>query len=108
MIPAELRVPNSAVSGPPIASPPAAKIVGNIPQRGSNKVYRLQVGSFLIAANAVRTLNKLKELGLNPAYEKYGDYTRVIFTGIRANDVSAWAEKLGPAGFPEIWCREEK
>jgi hypothetical protein len=83
------------------------KISGNTPQKGSNKLYRLQVGSFLIPANAEQAVNKLKDAGLYPVYEKYGNYTRVVFPGIWAEDVSRCIEKLGAVGFREVWCREE-
>jgi hypothetical protein len=86
----------------------AAKLTGSIPQRGSAKIYRLQIGSYLVSANAVRVFNQLRDEGLRPAYEKYGNYTRVVLSGIRANDVSRHAEEIGALGFAEIWCREER
>ncbi|GHV36105.1 hypothetical protein AGMMS49546_00780 [Spirochaetia bacterium] len=90
----------------------AAKITGNIPQSGSRKAYRLQVGSFLISANAVRAFNKLRDAGLDPAYERYSDYTgdyiRVVLPGVRADDIPSHALKIGVAGFRDIWCREER
>ncbi|GHT65736.1 hypothetical protein FACS1894110_08220 [Spirochaetia bacterium] len=120
LVPAELRAPTAdpatSESSPdpvtPAASAPgtpvaAAKILGSIPQTGSNKIYRLQTGSFLMATNAVQTFNKLRAAGLNPAYERHGNYTRVVLTKIRADDVSPYAERIAAAGLSEIWCREE-
>jgi hypothetical protein len=83
------------------------KVLGASPQKGSNGIYRLQVGSYRLTDEAVRAFNKLKEAGLNPVYEKYKDYTRVVFTGIGADDVPRCAELIGAAGFREIWCRKE-
>ena len=102
MIPPMPRVPPA-----PSAPPPPAKVLGAAPQKGSNGIYRLQVGSYRLSDEAVRAFNKLKGVGLNPAYEKYEDYTRVVFTGIWADDVPRCAELIGAAGFREIWCRKE-
>jgi rare lipoprotein A len=72
-----------------------------------NKTYRLQVGSYRIARNAVDAFEKLKNAGLNPAYERYGEFFRVVLAGIRADDVLSLTEKLGAAGFREALIREE-
>jgi hypothetical protein len=100
--------PAPPVPRAPTTARAAAKLTGSIPQRGSKKIYRLQVGSYLVSANAIRAFNQLRNEGLRPAYEKYGNYTRVVLSGIRADDVSRYAEKIGALGFAEIWCREER
>jgi rare lipoprotein A len=87
--------PGPAVLKPPIPINP-------------NKVYRLQVGSYRIPRNAVDTFDRLKNAGLNPAYERNGEFFRVVLAGIRAEDVQSVAEKLGAAGFPEALIREER
>ena len=75
------------------------------------KNYRLQVGSFRNARNAVETFDKLKASGLNPAYERFSsdnvDYYRVVLAGIRGTDVESTAERLSFAGFREAIIREE-
>jgi rare lipoprotein A len=55
----------------------------------------------------VDAFDKLKTVGLNPAYERSGDVYRVVLAGIRAEDVEAIAGKLGNAGFTEAVIREE-
>jgi len=77
-----------------------------------NKNYRLQVGSYRVAKNAVDAYDKLKDSGLNPAYERFTDsgnieYFRVVLAGVRGTDVQSIVEKLGIAGFKEALIREE-
>jgi rare lipoprotein A len=78
-----------------------------------NKMYRLQLGSYKVARNAIDTFDRLKNSGLNPAYERYidsnnGEYFRVVLAGIRGSDVQLIVEKLGAAGFNEALIREER
>jgi rare lipoprotein A len=72
------------------------------------KIYRLQVGSYRIARNAVDAFERLKNAGLNPAYERNGEFFRVVLAGVRGADVPSVAEKLGAAGFREALIREER
>jgi len=76
------------------------------------KNYRLQVGSYRIARNAVDAFDRLKNSGLSPAYERFtdsgnGEYFRVVLAGVRGIDVQLTAEKLRIAGFREALIREE-
>ncbi|MDR0302004.1 MAG: septal ring lytic transglycosylase RlpA family protein [Treponema sp.] len=77
-----------------------------------NKSYRLQVGSYKVARNAVDAFERLKNAGLNPAYERHtepekGEFFRVVLAGVQGTDVQLTAEKLGTAGFREALIREE-
>ncbi|GHV05497.1 hypothetical protein FACS189485_12570 [Spirochaetia bacterium] len=109
MVPAAPRAPEPViVPARPRTYPVPAKILGSIPKRGSNNLYRLQVGSFLNFNNAEQAYNRLSAAGLKPAYENYGVYTRVVFKRIYADDVASCAAIIGAIGFPEIWCREER
>jgi rare lipoprotein A len=93
---------------PPAALPAAAaEVKGGIPSAGTGKLYRIQVGAYKIARNAVDAFDRLKSGGLNPAYEQSGEFYRVVLAGIRAEDVSSLAEKLGAVGFREVFIREE-
>ena len=81
-------------------------------QISHNKTYRLQVGSFKVARNAVETFERLKNAGLNPAYERFTDrenvdYFRVVLPGVPGTDVQSVAEKLSVSGFWEAIIREE-
>jgi rare lipoprotein A len=78
-----------------------------------NKSYRLQLGSYKVARNAVETFEKLKNAGLNPAYERHEvpergeEYFRVVLAGIPGSDVEATTVKLQNAGFREALIRLE-
>jgi rare lipoprotein A len=109
--------PSAPASSPSVApapsgvqyprTPPAVRLIPAIsPER--NKVYRLQVGSYKVPKNAMEAFEKLKNAGLNPAYERNGDFYRVVLAGIRADDVNSTTEKIGLAGFSEALIREER
>jgi rare lipoprotein A len=78
-----------------------------IPPAGTNKRYRVQVGSYKVPRNAVEAFDKLKNVGLSPSYERSGDLYRVVLSGIKADDVPFIAEKIRQAGFTEGLVREE-
>jgi len=86
---------------------PAAKIVGGIPPATSSKSYRLQVGAFTVPRNALNAFEKLKNAGLNPAYEQSGEFYRVVLAGLKASEIQAIAQILANNGFPEAVLREE-
>jgi rare lipoprotein A len=105
--PAQAPSPNAAAvlagqTGVPARINPA------LPPGENGKLYRVQVGSYKMARNAVDAFDKLKNAGFNPAYEKYEDFFRVVLAGIRAEEVGSVAEKLGAAGFREALIREER
>jgi rare lipoprotein A len=70
-------------------------------------VYKLQIGSYQQAQNAVAAFTRLKAVGLNPSYERAGDMYRVVLAGVRGSDVRSATEKLSAAGFGEAVIREE-
>jgi formylglycine-generating enzyme required for sulfatase activity len=72
------------------------------------QVYRLQVGAYRVAQNAAGAFERLKNAGLNPAYERYEEYLRVVLPGIRGTEVYSLTEKLGAAGFREALVWEER
>jgi cell division septation protein DedD len=109
--PAEMSSPAAGPSGgygyAPTATPERVivQISGKTPQRG--RYYRLQIGSFSVRGNATRASNKLREFGLSPAFEEFQNKVRVVLTRVPGDQVISIAEKVGAAGFSEIWCREE-
>jgi len=66
------------------------------------KTYRLQIGSFKVPRNAVGTFDKLANAGLNPSWEPFEGYYRIVITGLKAEDLPIVAEKLGSLGFKEV------
>ena len=80
-------------------------IIGTIPHAEDNRLYQIQVGSFKVAYNAERAFAKLRGRSLNPVYEPYMDFTRVLVKGIRARDVLLCIEQIKSAGFSEIFIK---
>ncbi|MDR2767421.1 MAG: septal ring lytic transglycosylase RlpA family protein [Treponema sp.] len=76
-------------------------------QAAAGKKYRIQVGAYKQPRNAVEVYEKLKGIGLFPAYEKYGEYYRVVLSSIKGEDVPSVKEKLSGAGIGEAILREE-
>ena len=106
--------PPEAFLPPPViyvAPPPVTSGLRLIPPitPQPDKVYRLQVGSYRLAQNAVGVFTRLKEAGLNPGYDERrdGDIYRVILPGIRGRDVASVLDILDRAGFIEVIIREE-
>jgi hypothetical protein len=101
--PPQGQLPSSASPSRPAVS---VRLTGARPRPG--KVYRLQVGAYKVEKNAARALSRLKDAGFSPNYEPHDQYLRVVLSGVRAADVKGYAERIGRAGFGEIWCREER
>ena len=83
------------------------RIIGQIPNNSSTKLYQIQVGAFKIMQNAENAYYKLIIEGFNPAYETYLDYTRVMITGIPAVQIPGYLIKVKQAGFDEVIIRED-
>jgi rare lipoprotein A len=110
--PVSAEIPVTSVSQPVVTHTPVQ--VKLTPQTNilPEKTYRLQVGSYRVARNAVDAFERLKNSGLNPAYERFinsdnNEYFRVVVAGVSGNDVQSTVEKLGDAGFKEALIREE-
>jgi hypothetical protein len=107
-------IPPTTVSTPstPDAQPPRnytryaqANILGGPVVNG--RYYRLQVGSFRVAKNAVDVFDRLSAAGFNPQWEPFENLYRIVLSNIRAEDVNSMAIRLGDVGFKEIIIREE-
>jgi len=126
--PPQSSYPPAVTAFPPSAMPPVFESlppsqtlpsIETVPPSGSgfklipsiipapDKRYRLQVGSYKVPRNAVEVFGKLKEAGLNPAYEQNGELYRIVLTGIRGIEVQSVTDKLAKAGFREAIIREE-
>jgi rare lipoprotein A len=86
---------------------PPAEILPALPSPDDGKNYRIQVGSYKVPRNAVSAFEKLKSVGLDPAYERSGEFYRVVIAKVPSSEVAAVAEKLGAAGFREALIRAE-
>jgi rare lipoprotein A len=131
--PPTVPVQQPVITPPPVIStssvittPPVTQLqdIFVVPSRSENvklvpeinvvpsKTYRLQIGSYQVARNAVDAFDKLKKAGLTPNYERYtepvkGEFFRVVIAGIPGSEMQSVVEKLGSAGFKEALIREE-
>ena len=99
--PAATPVPTAVFPAPP------ALLRGTVPDPAGANLYRIQVGSYQVPRNAVVSFERLREFGLDPAYERNEDFYRVVLAGVRAVDIPAIAQTLGNAGFREVIVRRE-
>ncbi|MDR2500282.1 MAG: septal ring lytic transglycosylase RlpA family protein [Treponema sp.] len=99
-------------SPPPAAAQAPAEILPGMPPLGTDKTYRVQVGSFKVPRHAAEVFEKLKNIGFSPAYERYDlngvQHYRVVLSGVRPEEIQAVAERLGSAGFRDALVREER
>ncbi|MCL2410956.1 MAG: septal ring lytic transglycosylase RlpA family protein [Treponema sp.] len=91
--------------------PPQFRIISSVDIH-PNRVYRIQVGSFSNARNAVNAFDRLRNAGLRPNYERFVDnadneFHRVVLAGIPGSEVQSITERLSMAGFHEAIIREE-
>jgi len=105
--PAPVQSPPPSYPAPVQPPNPVIRVIPNLPDPHSGKVYRMQVGAFSQVPLAQACFEKLRAAGLSPAYEQNGSLYRVVLSGIRAADVYYTAQRLGAAGFTEAWIREE-
>jgi rare lipoprotein A len=97
----------AAVEPEPPSRSGAIHIIGAMPAAESARIYCLQVGAYKIPRNAIDALEKLRNAGLNPAYEKSDDLYRVLLPGLTAGDIPPVSEKLKTAGFTQVIIRKE-
>lgn len=98
----------AAQSGNAAQGGKAARIIPAMPDPRNGRVYRLQAGAFASTLFAQGCFDRLKTAGFSPAFERNGALYRVVIPGMRAADMPQAAERLGAAGFAEVWVREER
>jgi hypothetical protein len=81
------------------------RVIGRVPGAGDNRIYQIQVGAFLHFQNAERAFERLNNASLNPAYESFSAFTRVVINGIAARDVPSYLQRIRNAGFTEVVIR---
>ena len=99
---------NNPIQTLPPVSVNAAQFHPAIPAVPTGKYYQVQVGAYKQPQYAIEAFEKLKKAGFNPAYERYGDYCRVVLKGLKQEDLRAVSERLGSAGFREVLLKEER
>jgi cell division protein FtsN len=83
------------------------KIIGQIPNSNSTKLYQIQVGAFKVYQNAENTFVRLIEEGFTAVFEEYFDYIRVMITGIPVSQVQSYLTRIKRIGFDEVIIRED-
>jgi hypothetical protein len=91
---------------PPPVQADDIQIVPGLPDRSSNKIFRLQVGAYSAQDSADRASQRIKGAGFEVEQELAGSIYRVLVTGIAASDVYPASVRLGSLGFGQIWVRE--
>jgi len=81
------------------------RIIGRVPSSDDNRTYQIQVGSFLQTRYAESAYDRLLRASMNPVYERYNDFTRVIAAGIPAREIPRSIERLRSLGFTEVIVR---
>ncbi|MDR2376218.1 MAG: SPOR domain-containing protein [Treponema sp.] len=92
---------------PPMVDRGTAVIRPYMPSADNGKIYRVQVGSYKNTWHAREAFDRLTTVGFSPSYEGYGDYIRVVISGVPAADIPSVARLLGRVGFTEALIREE-
>jgi len=77
-------------------------IFGRIPDTSDGRLYQIQIGAFTFTQNAENAFERLRNASLNPAFEKYNDYTRVLIRGIKASDIPVFLDRIKGAGFSTV------
>jgi hypothetical protein len=83
------------------------RIIGNIPDGKSTKLYQVQVGAYTVKKNADNAVSSLRKHNLNPDTEVFKIYTRVLIKKIPANQVINYLTTVRQAGFREVIIRED-
>ncbi|MCL2233649.1 MAG: hypothetical protein FWB99_11315 [Treponema sp.] len=89
------------------AAAPAGIVAGRLPAADSTGTYRIQVGAFTVPRIAVEAFYRLRNAGLNPRYERYGRFYRVVLPWLGAGDIPSIKQTLGTIGFREVIIRQE-
>ena len=72
-----------------------------------NSTYRVQVGSFRVARNAVDTFVRLRAADFEPSYERSGEFFRVVLAGIRGTEVQSTLDRLVEMGYDGVMVLAE-
>jgi len=84
------------------AAPPQTILGAPVISANPHGTYRVQVGSFRVARNAVDTFVRLRAANFEPHYERNGEFFRVVIAGIRGTEILSAVERLAIMGYREI------
>ena len=84
---------------------PSFMVYGRIPAATDRNFYEIQVGAFTVYQNAERVFDRLNRASMNPVYERYNNFTRVIIKGINAENIPFYLDILRSMAFTEVLIR---
>ncbi len=102
-----VAAPTTTEKEPQIPRFKPARLEPQAPEVGTSAKYRIQVGSYKIQRNAEEAFRRVKQAGYAPAYERAGEYLRVVIVSMTAEEVLAAADPLGQVGFSAVLVRLE-
>jgi hypothetical protein len=107
-----LPEPEPQLPPTPSTPPISIKIAPSLPDPDTNKVYKLQVGSFPTGDNEALALGvRLRSAGFTPVVEyatvRGINYDRILIPDVPAPDVSRTVRRLEAIGIEEVWIRED-
>jgi cell division protein FtsN len=82
------------------------RVIPDLPNPDSKKIYRLQVGSYAVHNTAEKMAQRIRSAGLQANVENYNSLKRVVVPGVRAADAYVVVQMLESMGFQEVWVRE--
>jgi hypothetical protein len=82
------------------------EIIPGWPDPNSNKVFRIQVGTFSVEEGAVQTEQILRIAGFVAGREIHGSLYRVLALNIHASDVFNTIQRLVDMGYRQFWIRD--
>ena len=82
------------------------EVIPGWPNPNSNKVYRIQVGSYLSSEIAAESEQIVRAAGFVTEQEMYGSMHRVVALNVPAADVFNSVMRLAETGFSQFWIRD--
>ena len=100
------NVPAVSQSGTGNSAASTVKVIPRLPAQGDRKLYKIQVGAFVNKRGADQLFAALQNAGFSPVHEKFGNWNRVVISGVRGSDISDMTRRLGSVGIKTVWLRE--
>jgi hypothetical protein len=89
-------------------TPPTSevKVIPRLPAQSDRSIYKIQAGAFVDKTRADELFAALQNAGFSPVHEKFGEWNRVIISGVSGSDVSVITRQLYSVGVKAVWLRK--
>jgi cell division protein FtsN len=87
-------------------APLQIRVIPCLPDPNTQRIFRIQVGSYAVHNTADMMAQRLMAAGLQAGIEYYNSLKRVFVPGVRAEDAYTIVQKLELLGFTEVWIRD--